>query len=147
MESIRALAHQHNKKVLVDSKHRHFLRYQGFFLIKPNKEEAENFADLKFHPAYENLETVGKKLTELFNANIVITLGGDGMVLFDGERYVHKKTSAREVYDVSGAGDTVLASLEDAMHIANYAAGYVVSRVGTTVCTTDDLIQILERQS
>jgi D-beta-D-heptose 7-phosphate kinase/D-beta-D-heptose 1-phosphate adenosyltransferase len=142
---IRSVSMQYDKKVLVDSKDKAFLKYAGFYLIKPNKEEAEHFAGERFHQAYENLESVGKRLQSLFQSNVVITLGGDGMALFEKDTFLHKPTQTREVFDVSGAGDTVLATmtvaiavgatLEQAMDLSNCAAGHVVSRLGTTVCT------------
>jgi rfaE bifunctional protein kinase chain/domain len=152
--SIKNLSVQYDKKVFVDSKNKQFLKYSNFYLVKPNKEEAEHFTGEKFLNTYENLEAMGKKLREVFQSNIVITLGGDGIVLFEEGQFVHKKTYAREVFDVSGAGDTVLAtvaavvatgaSLADAVHLSNHAAGHVVSRLGTTVCDHSTLRKILE---
>jgi D-beta-D-heptose 7-phosphate kinase/D-beta-D-heptose 1-phosphate adenosyltransferase len=149
IEFIKKESHDRGKKIFVDSKNKHFLKYVDVYLIKPNMEEAEHFAGEKFTHSYENLENIGKKLVTMFQSNIVITLGGDGISLFEGDRFTHKKTKAREVFDVSGAGDTVLAtiatsvasgaSLDDAVHIANHAAGHVVSKLGTTVCTANEL--------
>ena len=149
IDVIRGVATHHQKKVLVDSKDKALLKYAGFYLIKPNKEEAEHFAGERFHATYENLESVGKKIQSLFDANVVITLGGDGMALFEKDTFLHKPTETREVFDVSGAGDTVLATmtvaiavgatLEEAIHLSNCAAGHVVSRIGTTVCTPEIL--------
>ncbi len=141
-------------KVCVDSKSRNLTKYSGMYLLKPNKAEAEMFSGEPFTHDYTNLEHVGKKMSELLGVNLVITLGADGMALFEPEKFVHKKTLAREVFDVSGAGDTVLAviaiatatgaNLETAVDLSNHAAGYVVSRLGTTVCDVDTLTQILK---
>ncbi len=141
---IKAEAKRWDKKIFVDSKNRHFLHFKDVYLIKPNKEEAESFAGERFTETYSNLESIGKKLTALFNANIVITLGKDGTALFTHEQFLHKETRAQQVFDVSGAGDTVLAviatavaagaQLEDAVDLSNIAAGHVISHLGTTVC-------------
>ncbi len=151
---LRSASETHNKKVLVDSKDRAFFKYAGFYLVKPNKEEAEHFTGERFHPTYKNLESIGKKLQEIFQSHIVITLGGDGIALFENETFLHKPTRTREVFDVSGAGDTVLATitmaiaagatLEQAMHLSNCAAGYVVGCLGTTVCTPEILKERLD---
>ncbi len=147
---IKSEAKRLDKKIFVDSKNRHFLHYKDVFLIKPNKEEAESFAGERFSETYENLESIGKKLIEMFNAHIVITLGKDGTALFTDTEFLHKATHALQVFDVSGAGDTVLAviatavaggaSLDEAVDLSNVAAGHVISRLGTTVCTR----QVLE---
>lgn len=142
---IKSEASRLNKKIFVDSKNRHFLHFKDAYLIKPNKEEAESFAGERFTETYSNLESIGKKLTAMFNANIVITLGKDGTALFTHEQFLHKATRAQQVFDVSGAGDTVLATiatavagganLEEAVDLSNVAAGHVISHLGTTVCS------------
>jgi D-beta-D-heptose 7-phosphate kinase/D-beta-D-heptose 1-phosphate adenosyltransferase len=142
--AIKELAHAQGRKFFVDSKSKHLLKYADAYLVKPNKEEAEFFAKEKFDATYTNLESIGKKLCDVFKSNVVITLGGDGMALFEGETFLHKTTTAQQVFDVSGAGDTVLsviatavaagASLDHAVTLSNIAAGHVVSRLGTTVC-------------
>lgn len=142
-----------DKKVFVDSKNKHFHKFANVFLVKPNKEEAEFMAGLKFDANYDNIEEVGKALKEIFRSNIVITLGGDGIALFERDQFVHKKTHAREVFDVSGAGDTVMAALatavaagaqlEEAVDISNYAAGNVVSKLGTMICTKEELKEMI----
>ncbi|MFZ2253468.1 MAG: bifunctional ADP-heptose synthase [Minisyncoccia bacterium] len=146
---VKTEALKYNKKIFVDSKNKNFLKYKGVYLVKPNKEEAEQFAGEKFEKGYTNLKSMGQKLSGIFQSNIVITLAGDGTALFEGDHFSHKLTKAQQVFDVSGAGDTVMtvvalavgagAKLEEAVDISNIAAGYVVSRVGTTVCSRDIL--------
>ena len=138
-----------NKKIFVDSKSSRLPRYSGVFVIKPNKSEAEHFAGEKFLEAYTNLEAVGHRLSQTLNANIVITLGGDGIATFENGNFNHHASDAQQVFDVSGAGDTVLsvlavavgtgANLNDAVQIANKAAGHVVGCLGTAVCEQDVL--------
>ncbi len=138
-----------NKKVFVDSKDKSLTKYADVYLIKPNKEEAEHFASERFTHTYSNLEPIGKKLSQMFGSNIVITLGADGIAFFEGDGFEHKNTRAQQVFDVSGAGDTVLsvialavaagADLGSAVDLSNHAAGHVVSKLGTVVCDQETL--------
>ncbi|HEY9379729.1 MAG TPA: PfkB family carbohydrate kinase, partial [Burkholderiales bacterium] len=85
---------------------------------------------------------------------ILLTRSEEGMTLYHGDRVTHEPTHAREVYDVSGAGDTVIAtlgamlasgaSMEEAMRIANHAAGIVVGKLGTAVVHPDELLADLK---
>ncbi len=141
---IKEKAGKYNKKIFVDSKDAYLRKYTDVYLIKPNKEEAENIAGERFEFGYANLEGIGKRLSQTFGSNVVITLGADGIALFEEGRFLHRKTRAQQVFDVSGAGDTVLSvmavavaagtDLECAVELSNHAAGYVVSRLGTIVC-------------
>lgn len=149
-------AQRKSKKIFVDSKSQGLSRYSGVYLVKPNRSEAEIFIEDTFNTEYTNLEPLGKKMSEILRSNLVITLGSDGMALFEDNKFLYKKTPVREVFDVSGAGDTVLAtiatsvgsgaSLEEAVELSNYAAGYVVGRLGTAVCESQTLRGILDTQ-
>ncbi len=151
VHSIKEEAALQNKKVFVDSKSQNLPRYSGVYLIKPNKGEAEALAGEVFMEDYANLENVGRRMSEMLGLNLIITLGKDGMALFSGSTFLHRKTESLQVFDVSGAGDTVLAviatavasgaDLESAMDLSNNAAGYVVSRLGTSVCSSEVLIE------
>lgn len=144
VDFVMAEAEKTNKKIFVDSKSSRLSKYSGVFAIKPNRSEAENFAGEKFTNDYTNLESVGNKLSQTLNTNIVITLGGDGIAIFENGDFRHHLSKVQQVFDVSGAGDTVLAvlaaavgsgiSLNDSVKIANKAAGYVVGCLGTAVC-------------
>ena len=134
---IKEEAKKDDKKILVDSKSRNLPMYSGVYLIKPNKGEAEVFVDETFAHDYANLEKVGRRISSILDLNLVITLGKDGMALFAQDTFSHMKTEVLQVFDVSGAGDTVLsvlavavatgAKLEEAVHLSNIAAGHVVS--------------------
>lgn len=151
---IKSEAKRLEKKVFVDSKSRHLSRYSGVHLIKPNKSETETFAGEAFDADYANLEAIGKRVSALLSSHLVVTLGGDGMALFETGKFVHKRTLAQNVFDVSGAGDTVLsviatavavgADLESAVDLSNHAAGYVVSKLGTAACNQRILRDTLE---
>ena len=129
-------------RVIVDPKKENYGRYQRPFLITPNKEEASGAAGIPIHDE-ESLSLVGRRLLQLWRAQaVLITRGPDGMSLFRPQRAVqHFPTQPRDVFDVTGAGDTVVAvcalalaagaSYEEAATIANLAAGLVGAEVGT----------------
>jgi D-beta-D-heptose 7-phosphate kinase/D-beta-D-heptose 1-phosphate adenosyltransferase len=150
ISSIMKMAEETGTRVFVDSKDRHLMKFKGAYLIKPNKEEAEHMAGERFSPHYENLEVVGERLVRAFQSRILITLGGDGMALFDDNVfYHHTAVTEQQVFDVSGAGDTVLAVLATthAVHhdlrlsvdMASVAASHVVGRLGIAVCEINEL--------
>lgn len=147
------LAHAAGKFIALDPKPRRHLAFHGLDLITPNKREALQLAGIKLLPHTPfPAEEVCARLHKLYaTKHLVITLGEDGMLLSAGGR-VQKiiPTAAREVFDVSGAGDTSLAALvlaltagaklEAAAHFSNAAAGVVVGKVGTATVTPIELI-------
>lgn len=138
----------HNKSVFVDPKGKDYSKYKGASLITPNKKEAME-ATSKSINSLESLKEVGFYLKESLHLDsAIITLSEDGMAIF--EEQMHKiDTVAKEVFDVTGAGDTVLAmlgfayasgySLKESAHYANVSAGIVVGKVG---CATAKLEEI-----
>jgi D-beta-D-heptose 7-phosphate kinase/D-beta-D-heptose 1-phosphate adenosyltransferase len=138
--------------IAVDPKDTNFPRYKDVSLITPNHHEA-GFAYGRRIVDDDTLYEVGTGLVERLNArSILITRGEKGMALFErGKQPKIVPTVARKVFDVTGAGDTVIASfvsavaggadLEEATIISNHAAGYVVGEVGTAVITMDALRQ------
>lgn len=139
----------------------HPFNVHGLQLMTPNRVEAFGLAGAYYRPSILPLEAdlplleVGAKLQEKWAVtNLLVTLGGEGMALFADDGVTHIPTRAREVFDVSGAGDTVtatftLASLAGATpvlaaHLSNYAAGLVVAKVGTTPVDHDELRRLLE---
>jgi len=160
-----------NKKVVtVDPKEDHFDYYGSATIMTPNRKETENaIRNIKIKNAYSNLNIVSDKLTsdkdidlagrELLNylklEALLITLGEKGMRLFEKDKKpYHIDTVAQEVFDVSGAGDTVIsvftmalacgATMQEAAIISNYAAGIVVGRKGVAVTTQIELIDIFK---
>jgi D-glycero-beta-D-manno-heptose-7-phosphate kinase len=128
-------------KVIIDPKPVHQPSYKGCHLMTPNQKEAQEMTGIKIINQ-KTLEQCGRKLMSDNACQVVITLGEAGMAVFDDQANVYNiPTRAREVYDVSGAGDTVVAaitlslsagaSLKEAAEIANCAAGIKVSKVGT----------------
>lgn len=149
---ITTLARAAGKLIALDPKPKHALAFHGLDLITPNKREALELAGL--HPApgtpFPAAEVCARLHEKFATKHLVITLGEDGMLLSTRGKILSKiPTAAREVYDVSGAGDTALAALvlaltagaklETAAHFANAAAGVVVGKLGTATVTPAEL--------
>ncbi|PHX86838.1 MAG: hypothetical protein CK538_01075 [Opitutia bacterium] len=149
---ITTLARAAGKLVALDPKPKHALTFHGLDLITPNKREALKLSGL--HPApgtpFPAAEVCARLHEKFATKHLVITLGEDGMLLSsEGKILKTIPTAAREVYDVSGAGDTALAALvlalaagatlETAAHFANAAAGVVVGKLGTATVTPAEL--------
>jgi D-beta-D-heptose 7-phosphate kinase/D-beta-D-heptose 1-phosphate adenosyltransferase len=148
-----ALARAAHKFIALDPKPKHALQFHGLDLITPNKREALQLAGLESAPgAPFPAAAVCARLHERYGTrNLVITLGEDGMLLSVAGRPLKTiPTAAREIYDVSGAGDTALAGLvlalasgsplEEAAHFANAAAGVVVAKLGTATVSPEELL-------
>ena len=143
------VARQKNKPVLVDPKFKDFSRYHGATLIKPNQKEFQAAVG----PWQSESEMVRKcqtVMSDLGVESMLLTRGADGMTLVQrGQQEVHLPARNREVYDVSGAGDTVIAvlatalgageTLIDAVGLSNVAAGIAVGRLGTTSVSGPEL--------
>ena len=142
----------------LDPKPVHRLNLKGLSLITPNRKEAFELAELADETRNSNpledrnlMIVAGKLLAELRPAVLLITLGDLGMLLCQhGKRPFHIPTVAQEVFDVSGAGDTVIATFTlaiaagaspiEAAILSNHAAGIVVGKVGTATVTADELL-------
>ncbi len=144
------------KPVLVDPKEKNFSYYSGATVVTPNRKEALSaFLSLN-HRKASSLEEAGRGLIKSWKADsLLITLGEDGMALFEKNGSVTRiPTAAQEVYDVSGAGDTVIgvlamalaagAKMKDAAKIANVAAGIVVGKLGTATLSVQELRDAVE---
>jgi rfaE bifunctional protein kinase chain/domain len=149
MREVIAYTSRNKLPLIIDPKPQHKNWYKGAFLITPNKKEAEGMIGHRLQEMKE-IEKAGTELSESLDAHILITMGEKGMSLFEkGKAPVHIPTQAREVYDVSGAGDTVVAtvslaissgaSLKEAAILANRAAGIKVRKLGTAPVTIHEL--------
>lgn len=136
------LNRNYNKPIAVDPQVKHFMDYKNVFTLTPNHHEAGGAYGKTLDSVELILEAGRKLIKKLKSESLLITRGKDGMTLFyPDERYEHIPTVARKVFDVTGAGDTVIAvfliayvagcSLKDAAVLANIAAGLVVGEVGT----------------
>lgn len=130
--------------------------YRGVTMFKPNSIEAEKLSGIEIRDE-KSLVAAGEKLLQEINASVVIvTQGKEGMTLFEAkERPLHIPTFARSVFDVSGAGDTVIsmltlaticgASLKESALLANFAAGVEVSKQGTATVSVNELEEYMEQ--
>jgi len=151
------LCRRHKKIIAVDPKENHFSLYKNTTVITPNFHEAVSACGLKTEGAH-NVETIGSKLIKKMNCDVVlVTLGEKGMYLKERSgRSLMMPTVAQDVYDVSGAGDTVIgaytmaaasgATSKEAAFIANCAAGIVVGKVGIAVTERRELMDKLRKE-
>lgn len=148
-QAVIALAKRAGKPVLVDPKGDDYGKYGGATLITPNKKEASIAAKTEIKDR-KSLLAAGEQLKQTLNLDAcVITLSEDGMAIFE-ETMTKIDATAKEVYDVTGAGDTVLAtlgfaiaagkSLIEAAKMANSAAAVVVGKLGSATVTIDEII-------
>ncbi|MEO5357857.1 MAG: D-glycero-beta-D-manno-heptose-7-phosphate kinase [Nitrospirae bacterium YQR-1] len=142
-----------DKFISADPKVGHFPYYHGISLITPNKKEAQEGSGVIIEDM-QSLIKAGRKLLKTLNLkSVLITRGDEGMSLFHENEIHHIPTVAKAVYDVTGAGDTVIsaftlahvsgATLVESAVIANHAAGIVVGFVGTAATTVDTLLSSL----
>ncbi|MDP3732671.1 MAG: D-glycero-beta-D-manno-heptose-7-phosphate kinase [Candidatus Omnitrophota bacterium] len=167
LEELITLSHSHKKIIAVDPKEEHFQYYRGVTSITPNRKELENaiinlrlkdtsnrfkFNTDKLFTDKDIDSAADETLKYLGLESLLVTLGEQGMRLFEqGGRITHIPTVAQEVFDVSGAGDTVIATFAlalscgasklEAAHIANFAAGIVVGKLGTAVTSRKELLE------
>ncbi|OGT40944.1 MAG: bifunctional heptose 7-phosphate kinase/heptose 1-phosphate adenyltransferase [Gammaproteobacteria bacterium RIFCSPHIGHO2_12_FULL_40_19] len=149
IERLIAAAKKNNVPVLVDPKHKNYQRYSGATILTPNLKEFEAVVGV-----CKDLPEIVQKALELLRKvqieSLLVTLGKDGMVFIKpGQEAVHFPTKARDVFDVTGAGDTVIGVLSagvaagmdllSAVVLANVAAGVVVGRLGAQAVSVSDL--------
>ena len=141
--------------MLVDPKARNFNAYRPATLVTPNHHEALRLANLE-----EDSDGALQSAAQMIRARlgcdaVLITRGDRGMMLIEGDRDpVYVETSAREVYDVTGAGDTVIAmlaaalaagaSMTEAAVLANHAAGIVVGKLGTATARSEEVLNSIQ---
>ncbi len=142
------LARAAGKPVLVDPKGSDYARYTGATVITPNRAELQQVVGSWRDDAELRAKAQGLREALKMHA-LLVTLGEDGMTLFDAAGEQHVKAQAREVFDVTGAGDTVIATLaslvaagmtlREAMPLANKAGGIVVGKFGTATVSYEEL--------
>jgi D-beta-D-heptose 7-phosphate kinase/D-beta-D-heptose 1-phosphate adenosyltransferase len=152
------IARSRGKPVIVDPKGSDFERYLSATLIKPNMKELADATGMRVDTTTAQ-EAAARRLIERTNAQVIlVTRGANGMLLVTREsRAIEFPALAREVFEVSGAGDTVAAALaaaigtgvgmSEAVDIANIAAGIVVGKVGTAIVNRAEIVQEIDRQS
>jgi D-glycero-beta-D-manno-heptose-7-phosphate kinase len=156
LDGIKRIAADAKIYLCVDPKQSDFSIYAGAYVITPNHHEAQRAAGLEIANG-DDLLKLGETLLAKFDFQaLLVTRGEEGMSLFERGRKVahtHFSAQAKEVYDVTGAGDTVIgvlalalaakANLKEATSLANHAAGIVVGKVGTSTVSREELISVL----
>ena len=169
LEKLISLSHDHKKIITVDPKEEHFQYYKGVTSITPNRRELENaIRNLKIKDTTQrfklnndrlftdkDINLAAQEIIKYLNLeSLLVTLSEQGMRLFEKNgRTTHIPTVAQEIFDISGAGDTVIgcftlalscnAKKLQAAHIANFAAGIVVNKLGTAVTSRKELLERL----
>ncbi len=146
------VAKSHGKRVLIDPKGDDYEKYAGATLLTPNRSEFRQVVG-RWKDETELAAKAAQLREKLQLDALLVTRSEEGMSLFTSQASTHEPTQAREVYDVSGAGDTVIAtlglmlaagaSMSDAMRMANRAAGVVVGKLGTATVTRAELLAAL----
>ena len=148
-------ANKHGKKVVIDPKGLNYEKYKGAFIIKPNRKELAEAAKTENINSLESLQQAAKVIFgQTGTEYIVVTLSEEGMVILSELTHKLLPVKATEVFDVTGAGDTVLAtmayfiacglSIEEACELANHAAAIVIRQVGSATTTVDEIIKDMQ---
>lgn len=150
------ISNRAEKKALADPKGKDYSKYRGSYLITPNRKEAGEATGMTLE-TMEDVEKAGRKLREEHNLEYtIITLSEEGMAVIGNEMHIIP-TRAREVFDVTGAGDTVLAALgyglvkgmdiNSAARFANEAAAVVVAKIGAATATLKEIEEYEKRET
>jgi rfaE bifunctional protein kinase chain/domain len=141
-------AKRHGKRILIDPKGDDYSKYRGATLLTPNRSEFREVMG-KWRDDADLAQRAEKLRDDLSLEALLVTRSEEGMSLFTASEILHEPTQAREVFDVSGAGDTVIATIAlmlaagsdmaAAVRIANRAAGVVVGKLGTATLTRTEL--------
>jgi len=151
------LAKKHNIMTIADPKSLDFSKYENVSMLTPNKKEASLASHMDIRSDQELFAAGHKIMAHASLDRLLITCGKDGMVLFEKDKKPHAiESKARQVFDVSGAGDTVISilglglaiggSFKDSAMVANVAAGIVVAKVGTATASIDELKNALANE-
>jgi len=149
-QSLISISRKNNKKLLVDPKGLDYSKYNGAYLLTPNKKEASEATNIHIKNNDSLVQAI-RSLKKQCNLKVsLITLSEQGVAIFDNELRIHP-TVAREVFDVTGAGDTILASLgfalscnkniDEAVKFANLASGVVVGKIGSATASLNEIIE------
>ena len=132
-----------NKKLIVDPKPENIEYYKDTFIISPNLKEGKEITKEK------DINKIGEKITKNFNTKLILRCGEKGAYLFEEQETHYFPTKAKEIYDVSGAGDTFMATLalaissnsnlHESIILGNHAAGIVIGKLGTSTLSTNEL--------
>jgi rfaE bifunctional protein kinase chain/domain len=149
------IAHDHGKRVIVDPKGLNYEKYKGAFIIKPNRKELAEAAKAEKIKTASDLQEAAQIILSQTNAGyLIVTLSEEGMAIITGSGSKLLPVKATEVFDVTGAGDTVIAtiayfiavgfSVEEACELANHAAAIVIRHIGSATTTIEEIIKDME---
>lgn len=150
------LATQKGKKIIVDPKGFNYAKYKGVYIIKPNRKELAEASKKEKIKNFDDLQQASSTILAQTNAEyLVVTLSEEGMAIMSPIAHQLLPVKATEVFDVTGAGDTVLAvmayfiasgfDVQEACELANHAAAIVIRRVGSATATLDEIIADIEK--
>ncbi len=150
------LANENEKKVIIDPKGLNYEKYKGAFIIKPNRKELTEAAKLEKIKTTADLQKAAKiVLTQTEVVYLVVTLSEEGIAIISEDTHDTLPVKATAVFDVTGAGDTVLAtiayfiaaglSVKEACELANHAAAVVIRRVGSATTTINEIVEDIKR--
>jgi len=145
------IAEAHQKKVVIDPKGLNYEKYKGAFIIKPNRKELAEAAKTEKIGNLAELENAAKTIFLQTDANyLIVTLSEEGMAIVTKQNSLLLPVKATEVFDVTGAGDTVIAVIayfialglpvEEACELANHAAAIVIRHIGSATTTVDEIL-------
>ena len=150
IKSLIDISNSYGKKILIDPKGSNFIKYKGAYLLTPNKREASDATQINIQDEKTLMKAISSLKKDCDLDISLITLSEQGIAIFDDELRIHP-TITREVFDVTGAGDTVLASLgyalacdvdiDEAVKFSNLAAGVVVSKIGSSTVTINEIVE------
>lgn len=149
------LARDHEKKVIVDPKGLNYSKYEGAYLIKPNRKELAEAAKTERISNITDLQNASKVIfSQTATTYLIVTLSEEGMAIITTETSKLLPVKATEVFDVTGAGDTVIStiayfiasgfSVEEACELANYAAAIVIRHIGSATTTIEEILENME---
>jgi rfaE bifunctional protein kinase chain/domain len=152
-----AAINKQDKKIIVDPKGFNYTKYKDAYIIKPNRKELAEAAKAEKIKSIDDLQQAAKTIFEQTGAAyLVVTLSEEGMAIVSELTYKLLPVKATEVFDVTGAGDTVLAAMayfmasglnvEESCELANHAAAIVIRRVGSATTTLEEIMEDIEKR-
>ena len=149
------LAAEHQKKVVIDPKGLNYEKYKGAYIIKPNRKELAEAAKTEKISNYTDLQLAAKTIiSQTGTTYLIVTLSEEGMAIITDKTSTLLPVKATEVFDVTGAGDTVISviayflalglAVEEACELANHAAAIVVRHAGSATTTIDEILKDIE---
>jgi len=150
-----AIANEHQKKVVIDPKGLNYEKYKGAYIIKPNRKELAEAAKVEKINNITELRNAAKTIFDQTNTTyLIVTLSEEGMAIVTERSSKLLPVKATEVFDVTGAGDTVIATIayfvaagftvEEACELANHAAAIVIRHIGSATTTIDEVLKDME---